>query len=251
MRELVFLLEEASAQALLQGLVPRFLDSSIRVRFIAFEGKQDLEKQLVRRMRSYLNPQARFLVLRDQDSAPDCTVVKRKLLGLCAAAGRHSVSLVRVACRELETIYLADLQAVEQALRTQGLVKMQGNARFRSPDRRIPCVCATSCCLCWVASRFGRTDEPWDGTVSRECSQKWSDRCGTCCFRVVVRDATCRTLCCAMTVVLRVAASCRSLCLARFRAGRLPAAHIAGRCAVRYCDGRIMATRNAMARSPI
>lgn len=24
-----------------------------------------------------------------------------------------------------------------------------------------------------------------------------------------------------------------------------------GRCAVRYCDGRIMATRNAMARSPI
>ena len=52
-------------------------------------------------------------------------------------------------------------------------------------------------------------------------------------------------------VMLRVAASCRSLCLARFRAGRLPAAHIAGRCAVRYCDGRIMATRNAMARSPI
>lgn len=34
-------------------------------------------------------------------------------------------------------------------------------------------------------------------------------------------------------------------------AGRLPAAHIAGHCAVRYCDGRIMATRNAMARSPI
>lgn len=135
MRELVFLLEEASAQALLQGLVPRFLDSSIHVRFIAFEGKQDMEKQLVRRMRAYLNPQARFLVLRDQDSAPDCAVVKRKLLGLCAAAGRTSVSLVRIACRELETMYLADLQAVEQALRTQGLVKMQGNARFRSPDR--------------------------------------------------------------------------------------------------------------------
>ena len=135
MRELVFLLEEASAQALLQGLVPRFLDSSIQVRFIAFEGKQDLEKQLVRRMRAYLNPQARFLVLRDQDSAPDCTVVKRKLLGLCAAAGRPSVSLVRIACRELETMYLADLQAVEQALHVQGLVQLQAQARFRSPDR--------------------------------------------------------------------------------------------------------------------
>lgn len=135
MRELVFLLEEASAQALLQGLVPRILDTSVHVRFITFEGKQDLEKQLVRRMRAYLNPQARFLVLRDQDSAPDCSVVKRKLTGLCEMAGRSAVSLVRIACRELETMYLADLQALEQALNTQGLSRLQGNARFRSPDR--------------------------------------------------------------------------------------------------------------------
>lgn len=135
MRELVFLLEEASAQALLQGLVPRILDASIHVRFITFEGKQDLEKQLVRRMRAYINPQARFLVLRDQDSAPDCSVVKRKLTGLCALAERHTVSLVRIACRELETMYLADLQALEQALDMQGLSRLQRSARFREPDR--------------------------------------------------------------------------------------------------------------------
>ena len=135
MRELVFLLEEASAQALLQGLVPRILNASIHVRFITFEGKQDLEKQLVRRMRAYINPHARFLVLRDQDSAPDCSVVKRKLAGLCAMAGRHTVSLVRIACHELETMYLADLQALEQALDMQGLSRLQGSARFREPDR--------------------------------------------------------------------------------------------------------------------
>jgi hypothetical protein len=135
MKELVFFLEEPSAQAMLQGLLPRMLNPDIHVRLIPFEGKQDLEKQLTRRMRGYVNPQARFIVLRDQDSAPDCTVVKHKLLALCADAGRGAVSLVRVACRELETIYLADLAAVERALGLTGLSKLQGSAKFRQPDR--------------------------------------------------------------------------------------------------------------------
>lgn len=135
MRELVFFLEEASAQALLEGLVPRFLDASIHVRFITFEGKQDLEKQLVRKMRVYANPGARFLVLRDQDSAPDCSAVKRKLAGLCGTAGRQATSLVRIACRELETMYLADLSALAQATGLPGLVRLQSQAKFRAPDR--------------------------------------------------------------------------------------------------------------------
>jgi hypothetical protein len=134
MRELVFLLEEESAQAMLQGLLPRLLDPRIQPRLIYFEGKQDLEKQLARRLRGYLNPHARFLVLRDQDSAPDCTIVKAKLQVLCEQAGRKAVSLVRIACRELETIYLADLQAVERALTLQGLVRHQNIVKFRHPD---------------------------------------------------------------------------------------------------------------------
>lgn len=135
MKELVFLLEEDSARAMLEGLLPRMLHASIHIRFITFEGKQDLEKQLAKRIRGYLNPQARFLVLRDQDSAPDCVVVKRKLLMLCEGAGRQAVSLVRIACRELESMYLADLQALEQALSLKGLARQQGNTKFRNPDR--------------------------------------------------------------------------------------------------------------------
>jgi hypothetical protein len=134
MRELVFLLEEESAKAMLQGLLPRMLDPHIQVRLIAFEGKQDLERQMVRRIRAYLNPQARFIVLRDQDSTPDCKVVKAKLLRLCAEAGRGATSIVRIACRELESFYLADLQAVEKALGLKGLARHQRNARFRFPD---------------------------------------------------------------------------------------------------------------------
>lgn len=135
MRELVFLLEEASAKAMLDGVLPRVLDAQIQTRMIVFEGKQDLEKQMVRRMRGYVNPRARFIVMRDQDSTPDCKIVKTKLLGLCEQAGRKSVSLVRLACRELESFYLADLQAVESALKISGLARHQNKARFRASDQ--------------------------------------------------------------------------------------------------------------------
>lgn len=134
-KELVFLLEEPSAQALLQALLPRLpLDSSIQPRFIPFEGKQDLEKQLVKKLRGYVNPEARFIVMRDQDSAPDCHTVKGQLLAKCHEAGRAPVSLVRVVCRALETFYLADLAAVELALGQRGLQAQQGTAKFRAPD---------------------------------------------------------------------------------------------------------------------
>jgi len=109
MRELVFMLEEVSAKACLESLLPRFLDPRIAPRMVAFEGKQDLEKQLVKRLRGYLNPNARFIVMRDQDNAPDCKPIKSELLDLCQSAGRRRVSMVRIACRELETFYLADL----------------------------------------------------------------------------------------------------------------------------------------------
>ena len=132
--ELVFLLEEESAKALLETLLPRMLDPAIRVRLIPFEGKQDLEKQLVRKLRGYLNPAARFIVLRDQDSAPDCRVVKHRLLAKCHEAGRGPVALVRIACRALETFYLADLRAVEHALAQRGLHVQQANAKYRAPD---------------------------------------------------------------------------------------------------------------------
>jgi hypothetical protein len=134
MKELVFLLEEESAKAMLLGLLPRVLSPQVHPRLMVFEGKQDLEKQIVKRLRGYVNPHARFIVLRDQDSAPDCKIIKAKLRRLCAQAGRQTVSLVRIACRELESFYLADLRAVEIALNLTGLVRHQHSARFRATD---------------------------------------------------------------------------------------------------------------------
>jgi hypothetical protein len=135
MKELVFFLEEDSAKALLENLFPRRVapTSQFCPRFIVFEGKQDLEKQLERKLRSYLNPQARFIVLRDQD-AGDCRRVKKKLSALCSRA-RRPEAVVRIACRELEAFYLGDLRAVELGLDMRGLAAKQNRAKYRDPDR--------------------------------------------------------------------------------------------------------------------
>lgn len=133
-KELVFLLEEESAKAMLESLLPRLLDDAINPRIIAFEGKQDLEKQMVRRLRGYLNPHARFIVMRDQDSAPDPRIIKNALADKACESGKQDLTIIRIACRELESFYLADLLAVESALEISGISKHQSVAKYRTPD---------------------------------------------------------------------------------------------------------------------
>jgi hypothetical protein len=134
MREIVFFLEEESAKAMLECVVRSLLsgDAALPIRYIVFEGKQDLERQLAGKLRGYLNPKAHFIVLRDQDRQ-DCHKVKRTLRKLCTDAARpHAV--VRIACRELESFYLGDLRAVEAGLGIHGLAAKQNRAKYRDPD---------------------------------------------------------------------------------------------------------------------
>jgi len=133
MKTIVFFLEEPSAREMLNGLLPRMLPSDIHVRYLIFQGKQDLEKNLARRLRGWLNPDSKFVVMRDQD-AGDCRQVKRKLATLCNDAGKESV-LIRIACHELESFYLGDLAAVERGLGPRRLSSKQNNAKYRNPDR--------------------------------------------------------------------------------------------------------------------
>jgi hypothetical protein len=132
MSEVVFFLEELSARAMLEGFLPKIIPDTIRCRFIVFEGKQDLEKQLFKRIRGYRVPKARFVVLRDKDSE-DCVQVKERLVAICAE-GSHPGSLVRVACHELESWYLGDLAAVEAGLNVTGLVRHQEKSPYDNPD---------------------------------------------------------------------------------------------------------------------
>ena len=133
MKNLVFFLEEPSAQRMLEGVLPRFIPSDVAVHYVVFQGKSDLEKQLLRKLRFWQRPDSVFVVMRDQDSG-DCRVIKRRLLELCQQAGRGE-ALVRVACHELESFYLGDLAAVERGLGIRGLAAKQGQSRYRTPDK--------------------------------------------------------------------------------------------------------------------
>lgn len=134
MKEIVFLVEGEAERCLLDTFLPRLLPAGIGHRVIPFQGKQDMEKRMALRIRCYLNPQARFLVLRDQDSHADCVALKRSLQERCVGTRRETHCLVRIACTELETFYLADLAAVSQALGIPGLERQQFKSKFRDPD---------------------------------------------------------------------------------------------------------------------
>ncbi len=134
MKELVFLVEGEAERSLLDSLMPRLLPEGISHRVIPFQGKQDMEKRMQLRIRGYQNGLARFIVLRDQDSHADCVALKQGLWVRCQGTGKQAHCLVRIACTELETFYLADLAAVAQALDMPGLARHQANKKFRNPD---------------------------------------------------------------------------------------------------------------------
>ena len=132
MRTLVFFLEEPSAREMLEGVLPRLLPNEIQVRYHVFQGKQDLEKNLLRKLRGWTTVNSFFVIMRDQDLG-DCKAIKAKLVELCSLAG-HTNLLVRIACKELESFYLGDLNAVEQALNIKGIKKLQQKRKYKDPD---------------------------------------------------------------------------------------------------------------------
>ena len=133
MMTLVFFLEEPSAEEMFKGILPKILPDHVVARFIVFQGKQDLEKQLVRRLKLWRAPNSLFLVLRDQDSG-DCRVIKQNLLDKCRAAQKPN-AIVRIACHELESFYLGDLRAVDKGLGISSLSRLQNKRKYRKPDK--------------------------------------------------------------------------------------------------------------------
>jgi len=69
--------------------------------------------------------------MRDQDSA-NCTTIKENLVRLCNEAQKPE-TLVRIACRELESFYFGDLKAVEEALQVN-LSSHKRKKAYRIPD---------------------------------------------------------------------------------------------------------------------
>lgn len=131
----IFLLEEPSMRNLLEGLLPRLFPGWIEHEHflcIPHQGKSDLDLSIPRKLAAWRIPYDRFVIVRDNDNA-DCTFLKSKLLGMCAANGR-SDTLVRLVCQELEGWYLGDLPALATAFNNPRLNSPRNAKRFSAPD---------------------------------------------------------------------------------------------------------------------
>jgi hypothetical protein len=130
--QVVFLLEERSMREFLSGLLPR-LAPDLPFVLIAHEGKADLEQSLPRKLRAWRTPGARFVIVRDQDSA-SCRDVKARLATLAARAGKPD-AVIRIACRELEAWLLGDPDGLARALGRRELEGLGAKEKYRQPDQ--------------------------------------------------------------------------------------------------------------------
>jgi hypothetical protein len=123
--------EERSMKEVLEIVLPKLIPESIPYRIIPHEGKSDLQGSITRKLRAWNRP-ARFIIIHDQDSN-DCHTLKTHLVQLCEHAGKPD-SLVRIACHQLESWFLGDLQAVGVAYQKNSLATLQTRGNFWQPD---------------------------------------------------------------------------------------------------------------------
>lgn len=122
-----FLVEEPSAEAALQNLIPKICGNSITFSIHAYRSKTDLLNKLPKRLKGYGNflpADWRIVVLVDEDRE-DCQSLKEKLDRAARDAGlvtrtmsRGDVGfqvLNRIAVEELEAWFFGDVQAIHLA----------------------------------------------------------------------------------------------------------------------------------------
>lgn len=129
--KVVFLLEERSMKALLDGLLPRFFPD-LKFQCVPHEGKHDLEKSIPRKLRAWQEPGVRFVIVYDNDGG-NCIELKQRLTSLCNESGRPN-TLVRIACQELEAWYFGDPEALALAFDKKQLRSIGNKSRYRDPD---------------------------------------------------------------------------------------------------------------------
>jgi hypothetical protein len=129
--KIVFLVEGLSMKYLLEGILLQIIPGGIEFKVVPHQGKQDLQKSIPIKLRSWNEPGVRFVIVHDKDSW-DCRELKHELVRLCNWAGRPD-TLVRIVCNELESWYFGDLEAVGQAFKMD-ILALSRKRKYRIPD---------------------------------------------------------------------------------------------------------------------
>jgi hypothetical protein len=132
------LVEDASTEAMLRSLLPRFLRPG-QFEIHPHQGKPDLLANLESRLRGYarwLPATTRVIVLVDRDH-DDCYELKRRILKSRATSkilSCRGLSVVpRIAIEELEAWYFGDWEAVRQVYPKLD-VTVPRKSKYRHPD---------------------------------------------------------------------------------------------------------------------
>ena len=135
---LEILLEEPSMENFLREVLPKILPPAYTLDNNCFlrphNGKSDLKKSIPSKIKVFSNyyESAKVIIIHDQDSA-DCKKLKKNLVDLCEAHGDCPV-LIRIACKELESWYLGDMDAIERVYPKFKAKNFKKSAKFRNPD---------------------------------------------------------------------------------------------------------------------
>ena len=143
MRQIEFLVEEPSAKEALKNLVPKIL-VGIPFNIRAFQGKEDLIKNLLAHLKAYKNyiDENCYIVIVIDKDIEDCNVLKDKLEKITQEAGFVSRSkakegkyqvINRIAIEELEAWCFGDVVAINAAYKKISL-NIANQEKYREPD---------------------------------------------------------------------------------------------------------------------
>lgn len=111
---LIVLTEERSMEETLKALLPKLGVDHSNFKIITFEGVTDLERSLVKRLKGWRDPEARFLILRDNDRG-NCRERKERIQHLVDKSRNPRPTKIRIVVEELEAWFLGDLVALERS----------------------------------------------------------------------------------------------------------------------------------------
>ena len=138
--------EEPSAEAALQIILPKLIDTSIHTfQILVHNGKEDLLKKLpgkLRGMQNMVQQGWRFLILIDRDNN-DCHDLKQKLEKIATQSGLFTKNapdsngqfqvVNRILIEELESWFIGDARAIATAYPKVNINTLQ-HQRFANPD---------------------------------------------------------------------------------------------------------------------
>jgi len=131
--KVVFILEELSMKRMLENLLPR-MNLRFEIELFACNGKVNFKERMHIILEKYYDQNAFFIIMRDKDN-DNCIELKNKLRDKIKDIGRPF--RVRIVCRELESWYLAQPDAIKKAFTDADLKPSKTNKGkvFKEPEK--------------------------------------------------------------------------------------------------------------------